>query len=368
MRFDSPLMLLLLIPLAAVVAFGLFRLFRRPAHLRFPTVVHANVAGRGLRARLAMLPQIMIAVGLAFAILALARPQVRDPENLRGEGVDFVIALDMSSSMNAVDVSMDRIKALQAIGREPPNRFETARKVLKDFIASREFDRVGLIIFSTHAWVKFPLTLDRNAVAGILDGLILDNGLRNEAGQCTNGCTIMGDSTAIGDALARSFKRLEESDTASRNIILITDGDNNAGSATPSSIAEFIAKESAERPVKVFSFLIGDNEDTYWQAINPMTGRQMVGPDGLKLYQPTGREVTVNPDLLQEIADLTGGKLYVAPSAKDFIKDFGEMEKTEFSAPAISNFKEAFAWPLGLAIFFCLTGALLSVTVLRRWP
>ncbi len=368
MRFDSPLMFLLLIPVAAVAVFGLLRMLRRPSHLRFPTTSHATVAGRGIRAKLAIMPVALILAGMVAGVFALARPQVRDHENLNGEGVDFVIALDMSSSMNAVDIPLEKIKALQLVGQEPPNRFETARKILKEFISTREFDRIGLVVFASQAWVKFPLTLDRQTVARMLDGLILDNGLRNEAGQCTNGCTIMGDSTAIGDALARSFKRLEDSKTKSRNIILITDGNNNSGAAAPASIADFIATESADRPVRVFPFLIGDNVDTFWPAIHPMTGQQMVGPDGLKLYQPINDQANVNPDLLKEIAEVTKGKLYVAPSAKDFEKDFKDLERTEFSAPAVSNWKEAFTWPLGLAIIFCLSGAVLSMTVLRRWP
>lgn len=368
MRFDSPIMFLLLVPIGIAAVFGLFRLRRNPPHLRFPATGHAKLAGSSIRARLATMPVILILAGMVAGVFAMARPQVRDHENLNGDGVDFVIALDMSTSMNAVDITQDKIKALQLIGQEPPNRFETARKILKEFISGREFDRVGLVVFSTHAWVKFPLTLDRSTIATILDGLVLDNGLRNQDGQCTNGCTIMGDSTAIGDALARSFKRLEDSPTKSRNIILITDGNNNAGTATPSSIAEFIATESADRPVRVFSFLVGDNEDTFWPAVHPMTGKPLVGPDGLKVYQPVQDNASVNPDLLREIADMTKGRLYVAPTAKDFEKDFRDLERTEFSAPAISNWKEVFTWPLAAAILFCLSGALLSMTVLRRWP
>lgn len=368
MRFDSPLMFLLLIPIAALAVFGIRRLLQSPPHLRFPSTSHATAARRGLRGRLAILPPALLLAGMVFGVIALARPQVRDHENLNGEGVDFVIALDMSSSMNAVDIPLDRIKALQLVGQEPPNRFETARRILKDFIASREFDRIGLVVFASHAWVKFPLTLDRETISRILDGLVLDNGIRTETGQCTNGCTIMGDSTAIGDALARSFKRLEDSETKSRNIILITDGNNNAGSATPSGIAEFIATESGERPIRVFPFLIGDNVDTFWPAIHPMTGQQIVGPDGLKLYQPIQDQANVNPDLLKEIAEVTKGRLYVAPSAKDFEKDFEDLERTEFSAPAISNWREVFTWPLAAAIVVCLIGAIMSMTVLRRWP
>jgi len=368
MRFESPWMLLLLIPVAAVATWGLRRLVRNPPHLRIPTLVHAAGIHRGLHGRLVHLPAALIIAGMVLTVVALARPQVRDNENLSGEGVDFVIALDMSTSMNAVDIPLDRIKSLQIMGKEPPNRFQKAVEILKDFVQSRDSDRIGLVVFATHAYVKFPLTLDKQTVSQILDGLVLDNGLRSQSGNCTNGCTIMGDSTAIGDALARAFKRVEGSETKSRNIILITDGANNAGSAAPSSIADFIATESAQRPVKVFSFLIGDNVDTYWPATHPMTGQSLIGPDGLKVYEPIQNQANVNPDLLKEISQRTGGRFYEAPSARDFEQDFNDLEKTEFAAPAITNWKEVFTWPLGAAILLCLAGVALSMTVLRRWP
>jgi Ca-activated chloride channel family protein len=368
MRFESPLMLWLLIPAIAAIIYGIWKLNRNPAHLNVPTIKHAVAAGQGLRSRLVYLPAVLQALGIILAILTLARPQIEEQEELSGEGVDFVIALDMSGSMNAVDMPADRILSYHAKGLEPPNRFESAREILKKFIISRDHDRLGLVIFSSKAYVKFPLTLDKDTMIEILDGLVLDNRLRNENGECVNGCTIKGESTAIGDSLARSFKRLEDSKTKSRNIILITDGDNNAGKAAPDEVAEFIAKESASNPIRVFSFLVGNGGETYLPAIHAMTGQVLKTNDGLQVYEPSKDEMPVKPQLLKDISDKTQGRFYQAPSEQDFRKEFADLEKTEFASPALHNWREAFVAPLIAAFVIFLIGLLLGMTVLRRWP
>lgn len=368
MRFESPEMFWLLLPAALVVAWGLNRLARNPAHLNVPALRAARAARSGLRGKLAHLPVWMQALGILLLIIALARPQIEDRWEISGEGADFVIALDMSASMNAIDMPADRILSSQAAGQEPPNRFEAARQILKKFILSRDFDRIGLVIFASKAYVKFPLTLDKDSMSKILDGLVLDNRMRNKDGQCTNGCTILGEQTAIGDALARSFKRLEESDTKSRNIILITDGDNNAGMASPSEVAEFISRESGDRPIRVFSFLIGDEKETFMPAVHAMTGQLLVSGNGMQVYEPVNGEAPVKPDLLREISEKTGGRFFLAPSESDFRKEFADLEKTEFSSPAVQNWREMFAWPLGAGLAIYLSGLLLGLTLLRRWP
>lgn len=368
MRFESPWLLLTLVPALVFVAYGIWRARKRPCALRFPTVASVLAAKPPWWSRLYLLPRGLQAAGVLLAILALARPQVEDPAELAGEGVDFVIVLDMSGSMNAVDMEPGRIMQYHRLGIEPPNRFETAREILKRFIMERKNDRIGLVIFSSKAWVKFPLTLDRDAMLRILDGLVLDDGVRGPDGRCLNGCTITGEATAIGDALGRAFKRLERSEARSRNIILITDGDNNAGSIAPEEVAKFIAEETKERPIRVYTFLVGTGENTYVPARNPFTGEPILTPQGLRVYERPTEPFPVNPALLKEIAAVTGGTYHEASTEDEFRREFDSLEKSEFRGLALRRWREAFVWPLWIGIGLAFLGEVLRLSVFRRWP
>ncbi len=368
MRFESPALLLLLIPAIAAIIYGLRRLRKGPAFLRFPSLDAVRRARPTHLGRWVDVPRWFQAAALVLAIVALARPQIEDPAELTGEGADFVIALDMSGSMNAVDMPPERIVAMQQAGLEPPNRFETARDVLRHFIRSRDQDRIGLVIFAAKSYVKFPLTMDQEAMLRILDELVLDDRSRTADGTCGNGCTITGEATAIGDALARSFKRVEASDSRSRNIILITDGDNNAGTAAPEEVARFIGQQSPDRPIHVYPFLVGDGEQTYMPAFNQRTGRLLRTPDGLRVYEKPDQPFPVNPELLRQIADLTSGEFFEAPTEDAFRQAFSDLEKTRFNSPTVQRYREAFLGPLGMAIALLLLGEVLAMTVWRRWP
>ncbi len=368
MRFESPWLLLALAPVLVAVAYGLWRTRARSVVLRFPTLATVRAARPAWWGRWHLAPRVLQGAALVLAVVALARPQVEDTSEITGEGADFVIALDMSGSMNAVDLEPERIIAYHQQGREPPNRFEAAREVLRRFIADRAQDRIGLVIFSSKAWVKFPLTLDRDAMLRILDGLVLDDGVRGPEGTCLNGCTITGEATAIGDALGRAYKRVEHSDTRSRNIILITDGDNNAGSVAPEEVAKFIASETKDRPVRVFTFLAGTGENTFMPARNPFTGQPILTPEGFRVYEHPREPFPVNPALLKAIAEATGGSYHEAATEDDFRREFESLEKTAFRTPALQRWREAYLAPVGVAAVLALLGEVLGLTVFRRWP
>jgi Ca-activated chloride channel family protein len=370
MRFESPWLLLLLIPVLAVTAWGLLRAIRRPAALRLPTLASVLLARPSWTSRLAGLPLGLQAVAAILAVVAIARPQLEEADALTGEGADFVIALDMSGSMNAVDMPAERILEYHRKGTEPPNRFVSAREVLKDFIRSRPEDRIGLVIFSGKAFVKFPLTLDRDAMLRILDGLVLDDRTRMSGGEesCTNGCSITGEATAIGDALGRAYKRLEDSQSKSRNILLITDGDNNAGKAAPEELARFIGQQSVDRPVHAWTFLVGTGRETFLPANHQFTGRPLYTPEGHRVYERPEQPFPVNPDLLRLIASATGGRAFEAATEDDFRKEFENLQTTEFAAPALHRWREAFLPPLVASLALFLLGQILGLTVLRRWP
>ncbi|HHW97888.1 MAG: VWA domain-containing protein [Myxococcota bacterium] len=368
MRFDFPALLLLLIPALGAIIFGMRRLRLGPTHLRFPALDTVKKARPSSFGSWVNLPRWLQAMALILAIIALARPQVEEPSELTGEGLDFVIALDMSGSMNAVDMPAREIILKQAIGREPPNRFEAASEVIKRFIRSRDQDRFGLVIFANKAFVKFPLTMDQEATLKIIDDLVLDDMTRTPDGYCTNACTITGESTAIGDALARAYKRLEDSETTSRNIILITDGDNNSGTADPEEVAKYIGQQTPDRPVKVYSFLVGGGDDTFLPAYDQRTGRQLRNARGLRVYEKAEQDFPVNPELLRRVAEVTGGEAFEVATEKEFQRAFDNLVKTRFESPSIRNYREVFMWPLGLAIFLLLTGEVLAMTIWRRWP
>ena len=370
MRFESPWLLLVALPAALAVFWVLRRLARKPVALRFPTLARVAACRPPPLSRLAWVPAAMAAAAVALALVALARPQMAATGEIAGEGADFVIALDMSGSMNAVDMPPERIMDYHREGREPPNRFESARETIKQFILSRDADRVGLVVFASNAYVKFPLTLDKDAMTRILDGLVLDDGVRlpgSDSG-CVNGCTINGDSTAIGDALGRAWKRLEESTSKSRTIVLITDGDNNAGKAAPEEVARFIGEQSADRPVHVYTFLVGTGQDTFMPARNPFNGAPVSTATGQRVYERPKEKFPVNPGLLKEVARLTGGKYLEATSEADFRKEFMDLEKTEFRTPALERWDEAFLPPVVAALALLALGQVLGLAVLRRWP
>jgi Ca-activated chloride channel homolog len=231
---------------------------------------------RGIRpsawARVWWLPGALCIAAVALTSVGLAGPRSRGAQirDLSVEGIDIVVALDLSTSMLAADF-------------RPKDRITVAKEVLKDFIASRQNDRIGLVVFAADAYTQCPLTLDYRVLQDLLD-------------QVRTG--VIADGTAIGNALATTVNRLRESDAKSRVVILLTDGDNNAGNISPAQAAG-IARDLG---IKVFTILIGK-------------GGRVPYPTGTDLFGRTTYEqveIDVNPDLLREIAKTTGGAFYAA--------------------------------------------------------
>lgn len=334
-----------------------------------------RAAARGI-ARLWRVPDVLRLLAVGVLIVAFARPQEEDEATLVGKGADIVIALDMSGSMNAVDLSLEDIAALQDGGQPVRNRFEAARDIIKQFIANRRGDRVALVVFGREVYLKFPLTLDYPVVLEQLDDLVLDDGLHAPDEECANACTINGAGTALGDALARAWRRLQDSETATKAIVLITDGKREGGKLAPSTVARYIADQPAEEKVRVYTFLVGSPSGAklprYIRVRDPATGGWTAAPardaDGYVIYAPSEREFPTDPALLKEIADLTGGRFFEAYDETQFRQQFEELEKTEFKTTARSKKHDVFfPWViLGAAL---LAGEwLLRLTVLRKFP
>jgi Ca-activated chloride channel family protein len=270
---------------------------------------------------------------MALTAVGLARPQAdrREPEKRSVEGIDIVIALDLSTSMRAADF-------------KPQDRITVAKQVLKDFIGRRSTDRIGLVVFSGDAYTQAPLTLDYQILRTLVDQLSIG---------------VIEDGTAIGNALATSVNRLRESDAKSKVVILITDGDSNAGQISPREAAA-IARTMG---VRVFPILVGKG------GVVPYP----VGVDlfGQTVYQPM--PFAVNPELLQEIARITGGAYATAADKQELEQGLqavlDRMEKTRiFEVTASSRVVELFPRLLAPAFWLAALGLLLGLTRWRTFP
>ncbi len=372
--------LLLLLPIAA---FGVFWLQRRRAGaFTFGnTLAVSRVKGDWLGS-LWWVPGMLRLAVMALVVMALARPQKPNRRVVTTKGVDVVIALDMSASMNAVDKSRDEIDRIQrGEGRDPKNRFDVARELLIAFIKQRaeNGDRVGLIIFGMGAYLKYPLTTDyRRAIADIR-ALRLDDGRRNtdDMEACLNDCTISGAMTTIGDALKRGFLRLRDSKARDRSIIVITDGDDRGSKMGPKYVAEYIRdwgrqvdpKTSKQnRPMPIYTFLVGGGDDTYMPESAPFSNQLRKTNRGLMIYRPVTGQFPANAELLAEIANLTDGKAFHSYDEEEFRAAFADLEETVYKR-TVSNFPdERFMRILWWALGLLLLEVLLRLTVLRKFP
>lgn len=288
---------------------------------------------KGVRVKILRWLPVLKVTAFVLAVIALARPQEEGAEKRDNtvEGIDIVIALDVSTSMEAADF-------------RPNNRLFVAKEVLSEFITSRQNDRIGLVVFSGSAYTQAPLTLDY----GVLKEVVSQ--LRTR---------VLEDGTAIGDALATSLNRLRDSDAQSRVVVLITDGDNNAGNLSPTDAAAMAKALN----IPVYPILVGK-------------GGRVPFPQGTDLFgQTVWREVEipVNPQLLENIAQETGGKFYRATDRETFKSGLKRVldsltRSKLLEGGVIRNVTEHFQ-PWLWAAFLCwLLEVFLAATWLRVFP
>jgi Ca-activated chloride channel homolog len=342
MSFRNPELLLfaLLVPLALLVLRVLARRGRvaRPA-FRFSNLAPLAAERPTWRSRgLAALPALRVLAGILLAI-ALARPQLgRTQTRIVSEGIDIVLALDLSSSMLAEDMGESGDGGYL-------NRVDASKRVIAEFIANRRDDRIGLVVFAGHAFTQCPLTLDYGILKGFLD-LIR--------------CVEPGgadDGTAIGSGVATAVARLEESKAKSRVVILLTDGSNNRGEIDP----ERAARLAAEKGVKVYTVGAGSRGLARIPVTNPITGE--------KMYRTFRSDL--DEDTLKTIAEISGGRYFRAANVQGLEETYAEidrLEKTKRETPRYLEYDELFAWPLGAAILVFIAELLLRGTVFRRIP
>lgn len=333
-----------IVPIVVLLAMTLGADARVPK-LRVPTIAPLATGPRGTRTYFRDLPGILRGAALFFAFAALARPQnVLHDEQSGERGIDIVIVLDLSGSMKAImDAPIDPAMVGQAERGKRLTRLDTAKDVILDFISRRKTDRIGVVVFGKQAYVLAPPTLDYQLLTTLVGKMELD--------------LIDGNGTAIGDAVGSGVARLRRSTAKSKAIVLLTDGDSNAGALSP----EYATHLAKTQGVKVYTVQIGNGDDVDVQA-------------GIDLFgQPkyVRRKFPVNPTLLKNMASETGGEAFVATDKKGLEKSMhailDSLEKTKFLAQTATT-EDLFPYLLAPAVILLLLEALSRVLLIRRFP
>ncbi|HEX6765932.1 MAG TPA: VWA domain-containing protein [Polyangiaceae bacterium] len=346
-RWSEPWALVGLLLVPVVFYLAVLRDDARTPRLRLGNLAPLRVGPSGVRVWLRDFPGIARTLGLTLCVLALARPlNTLRPVTADEEGIDIVVALDLSGSMRAVMENVPEDLRSYLGPKRPgsrPTRLDTAKAVLRDFIGRRKTDRIGAVVFGSSAYVVSPPTLDYH----LLDELVskMDTNL------------IDANGTAIGDAVGVAVARLRKSRAKSKAVILLTDGDNNAGKVSP----EYSAKLANTVGARLYTIQIGQGEEAEVE-------------DGVDLFgQPRyiRQHFPVNPELLQSLASQTGGSTYVASDAKKLQASFHDvldkLEKSKLSA-SIAHYEELYRFLLVPGVLLLALDVLLRSLVLRRFP
>ena len=328
---NKPYLLLLLLLVPYILWHFLYRKHHEPT-LRLGDTHAYRYAPKSLRMRLVHLPLALRCLAFALIAVALARPQTRNSWGTRtAEGIDIMLAMDVSTSMLAEDLK--------------PNRMEAAKDVAAEFISGRPDDNIGLAIFAGEAFTQCPMTLDHASLLNLLANVRTDIAARG----------IIQDGTAVGMGLANAVSRLKESKAKSKVVILLTDGSNNMGDISPLTAAQ-IAKSLG---IRVYTIGVGTNGVAPYPM--PVAGR----------IQYVNVPVEIDSRTLSDIATATGGSFYRATSTsrlKQIYKDIDQLEKTKLDVKRFARRYEAFQPFLLAAALLLALELLLKATWLRRIP
>lgn len=330
LHWDRPWWLLLLLVVPPVLVLGTVAEDSRVPRLRFGSIGAAVSAPRGLRARLRDVPGVLRAAAIMLFALALARPQsLLVASSEERNGIDIMIALDLSGSMTAADLKPTRLGAAQA--------------VVQEFIERRVDDRIGAVVFAKDAFLLLPPTFDKQLLGKLIGKMKIG--------------VITRDGTAIGEGLGAALARLRRSNASSRVVILLTDGDNNSGLMSPETATELAKKLG----VKVYTVQMGNGDEVDVETGRDMYNRPMYGR----------ARFPVKPELLRKISAETGGEMYVATQTEELRSSMqavlDKLPKTRFEAAA-GDVIERFPMALVPGAVLLLLEALLRAVVLRRFP
>jgi len=328
-RFADPQYLFLLVALPILVFWYWKRRARKGASIRYSSIGLVLPAVRSGTARFRHSLFVLRILALAALIVAFSRPQTGvSGEEVLTEGIDIILALDLSSSMLAEDLM--------------PTRVEAVKQVAASFIEGRRNDCIGLVVFAGQAFTQAPLTLDYNVLMSLLSEL--------EVGM------IAEDGTAIGMGLATAVKRLQESDAESRVVILLTDGRNNRGEIDPVTAAQM----AEALDIKVYAIGAGTHGEAPITIDDPTFGRRRMR-----------MRVDVDEPTLRAVAEQTNGRFFRATdrqSLEEIYREIDELETTEVEVEHYTHYGELFHFPLALGLLLVVLEVGMGNTVLRKIP
>ncbi|MBS7301996.1 MAG: VWA domain-containing protein [Bacteroidales bacterium] len=327
MFFEYPSLLwLLLVPVLLAALYIYRELASRVPHLRVSNAAPWLSSGGSFLSVLRHLPFVLRLTALCLIIVAIARPRSSSQvEKIDTEGIDIVLAMDVSTSMLARDFTPDRISA--------------AKDIAIEFIAQRPSDRMGIVVFAGESYTQCPLTTDRATLINMMKEVQTD---------------LIEDGTAIGNGLATAVARMSGSDAPSRVVILLTDGVNNRGEVAPLTAAQ-IAKTYG---IRVYTIGVGANGMAPYPVVTPW------GIEERKI------QVEIDEELLKGIAETTGGRYFRATDntkLQEIYAEINRMEKSKTSIDSFPVYKELFS-PFAIAALICLLAELLVRLLLRRLP
>lgn len=328
MFFEYPhLLWLLVIPALLIVHYIYLELCGRRPHLRVSDIRYWKAGGKSVLSYLRHAPMLLRTVALSMIIIAIARPRSSSKmDKIDTEGIDIVLAMDVSTSMLARDFTPDRISA--------------AKDIAIEFISQRPSDRIGIVVFAGESYTQCPLTTDRATLINLMKEI--QTGL-------------IEDGTAIGNGLATAVARMQESDAKSRVVILLTDGVNNRGEITPQTAAD-IAKTYG---IRVYTIGVGANGTAPYPVITPW---------GVQMQDV---EVEIDEDLLKGIAETTGGRYFRATDNTKLSEIYSEINKMEKARTTIDSFpvyKELFMDFALVALICLLLEVVFNAFILKRLP
>ena len=325
-RFEDPHFLFLILAIPALVYVYARR--RRSGAIRYSDVEslrQSDVRRTGRRRHVLFGLRVL---ALSALIVAFSRPQTGvTSETLSAEGIDIVLAIDVSSSMLAEDLE--------------PNRLEAAKAVAAEFVEGRRNDRIGLVVFAGEAFTQVPLTLDYSVVTDLLGEM--------EVG-------MIEDGTAVGMGLATAVKRLQASDAESQVVVLLTDGRNNTGEIGPVTAGQM----AQALGVRVYTIGAGSQGMARVPIDDRLRGRRYVTV-----------EVDIDEASLQEVAETTGGRYFRATNREglgQIYEEIDALETTEIEVQNFTSYGELFHYPLAAGLLILLLEVGLGQTVLRKLP
>lgn len=329
LRFQNPLFLILFVIVPVIIY-----MFLRKSGSQRGTIKFSNLdIIKKVNTRRASLARVLLfgirIIAIILIIIGLARPQSGSKEEeVITEGIDIVLAMDISTSMRAEDF-------------KPKNRLEAAKIVAQEFIKGRHNDRIGMVVFAGNSFTQCPLTLDYGIVLKFLEEI--------EIG-------MVEDGTAIGMAIGTCVNRLKDSKAKSKVVILLTDGRNNRGELDPVT-ASYIAETF---DIKIYTIGAGKRGDALYPVDNPIFGRRYVR-----------MPVEIDENLLRKIADITKAQYFRATDEKkleEIYKEISEMEQTEIKVKQYTRYAELFMLFINPALLLIFLEIILSQTIFRKIP